>query len=128
MDPQYVKTRRYSTKSDVYSFGMLLLERVTCLKVVHEDTTLAEWNETYHFSEGIERIMTNVDQNMKDQISMMELQIMIRIANLCLQDVAEERTRMRENMNMMQESINIKSSGNLSESDETPFFGKWKLI
>ena len=42
MDPQYMKTRRYSSKSDVYSFGVLLLELITGLKSVHDETILAE--------------------------------------------------------------------------------------
>lgn len=118
IDPQYVRTSRYSTKSDVYSFGVLLLELITGFKSVHEDTPLAEWTQTYRFSEGIDRFMTIVDQNLIDEIDMMELQIMIKIANLCLGDSSEERSSMREIMTMMQDNIKINANRNLSDGDE----------
>eukprot|EP00253_Pinus_taeda_P012032 PITA_12032 len=126
MDPEYQKTRRYSAKSDVYSFGVLLLELITGLKALHEGTPLAEWTQPYR-SEGIYRFMTIVDGNMKDDINMMELQIMIQIANLCLLGIGEERSSMREIVKMMRESRNIKANGKLSDSDEAPFLGNGNL-
>lgn len=127
MDPQYVKTNRYSAKSDVYSFGVLLLELMTGLKPLHEDTPLAEWSETYRFSEGIDRFMTIVDRNMTEHINTMELQNMIKVANLCLRDISEERSSMREIVNLMQETRNIKANGNLSNGGEGPSLGNTNL-
>jgi len=122
MDPQYVRTRRYSAKSDVYSFGVLLLELITGLKSLHDDTPLAEWSQTYR-SEGIDRFITIVDQNMIPHINMMELQNMIKIVNVCLAEISEERSSMREILNMMQETRNINSNENLSEGAEAPSLG-----
>jgi len=100
MDPQYVKTRRYSSKNDVYSFGVLLLELMTDFKSLHEDTPLAEWTQSYR-SEGIEKFMTIVDRNLIDHINTTELQNMIKIASLCLAEISEERSLMRGIVNMM---------------------------
>lgn len=102
MDPQYMKTQRYSVKSDVYSFGVLLLELITGLKALHEDTPLAEWTQPYRFREDIDTFVTIVDRNLIDPITSMELQKMIQIANLCLRDITEERPSMRQIVNMMQ--------------------------
>ena len=114
-------------KSDVYSFGVLLLELITGLKSLHEDTPLAEWTQTYRLSEGIDIFMTIVDRNLIDHIDMMELQNMIKIANLCLLDISGERPSMREIMNMIQDTrnINATANGNLSDGGEA---GKWKLV
>lgn len=54
MDPQYVKTHRYSAKSDVYSIGVLLLELLTGLKSLQEERPLAEWTQSYRLREGVD--------------------------------------------------------------------------
>jgi serine/threonine protein kinase len=92
MDPQYVKTRRYSAKRDVSSFGVLLLELLTGLKSLHEETPLAEWTQSYRLSEGVDIFMAIVDPTVIDHINAMELQIMIKIANIFLRDIGEERS------------------------------------
>jgi len=127
MDPQYMKTHRFSAKSDVYSFGVLLLELMTGLKSLHEDTPLAEWTQTYRLSEDIDMFMTIVDRNMMGHINTMEVQNMIKVANLCLRDLSEERSSMREIVNMMQETRNLKANGNLSDGGEAPLLGNGKL-
>lgn len=127
MDPQYVKTGRYSAKSDVYSFGVLLLELITGLKSVHDDTPLAEWSETYR-SEGTERFMRIVDRNVIEHTNMMEVHIMIKIANLCLRDISEERPSMREIVNRIQETRNMGANEKLSSNGgESPLLGNENL-
>lgn len=128
MDPQYVKTRKYSSKSDVYSFGVLLLELMTGFKLLHEDTPLAEWTQSYR-SEGIEKFMTIVDRNLINHINTTELQNMIKIANLCLAEISEKRSLMREIMNMMQETQNLNAANeSLSDGGGSSLSGKWKLM
>lgn len=104
-----------------------MLELMTGLKSVHEDTPLAEWTQTYRLSEDIDMFMTIVDRNMMGHINTMELQNMIKVANLCLRDLSEERTSMREIVNMMQETRNLKANGNLSDGGEAPLLGNGNL-
>lgn len=52
---------------------------------------------------------------------------MIKIANICLRDIGEERSSMGEIVNTMQETRNINSNENLSEGAEAPSLGNGNL-
>lgn len=94
VDTCYLNTGLVSPKSDVYSFGVLLLELITGLKSIQGSETLAGWTEECRKKDDIEALVTLLDPKLNGNANLVQLRVLINVANSALLHNSEGRPDM----------------------------------
>ncbi|XP_056699060.1 probable LRR receptor-like serine/threonine-protein kinase At5g63710 isoform X2 [Spinacia oleracea] len=103
--PEYLSTGKSSEKTDVFGYGITLLELMTGQRAI--DFSRLEEEEDVLLVDHIKKLLKEkrlhdiVDNNLK-AYDPKEVEMIVQVALLCSQNVAEERPRMAEVVKMLQ--------------------------
>uniref|UniRef100_A0A7N0ZYW6 non-specific serine/threonine protein kinase n=1 Tax=Kalanchoe fedtschenkoi TaxID=63787 RepID=A0A7N0ZYW6_KALFE len=103
--PEYLSTGQSSEKTDVYGFGILLLELITGQralefgKAANQKGVMLDWVKKI-YQEG--KLDMLIDNDLKKNYDMVELQEMVQVAMLCTQYLPIHRPRMSEVVRMLE--------------------------
>ncbi|KAI3778234.1 hypothetical protein L2E82_07373 [Cichorium intybus] len=114
VDPQFLKTHRYSRKADIYSFGVVLLEVLTGTsawrdKIIPSPELIdrAVWIQQYITSHTLNRI---VDSRVVSQIQPRCLERFAYTASKSLQNDPKKRPSMTEVVALLESALALQSS------------------
>ncbi|KAI3519967.1 hypothetical protein L1887_09187 [Cichorium endivia] len=101
LDPDYYWSYQLTDKSDVYSFGVLLLEILTCQKVIDFNRPTDDVNLVAYIKRIVngERLVDAIDQSLKIHATSLEIDAMIAfglLAMSCLEEHREKRPSMKD--------------------------------
>ncbi|CAM8950497.1 unnamed protein product [Rhodiola kirilowii] len=103
--PEYLSTGQSSEKTDVYGFGILLLELITGQrafefgKASNQKGVMLDWVKKIYQEEKLDML---IDNDLKKNYEMVELQEMVQLAMLCTQYLPVHRPRMSEVVRMLE--------------------------
>ncbi|KAL2612110.1 hypothetical protein R1flu_023802 [Riccia fluitans] len=95
MDPEFLRTGRYSEKSDIFSYGVVILELITGRKALEKGyMRMTDWVGQY--LEEPEELMKIVDPKLKDEFIAEELLTVAEIARSCIDLQPNNRPTIRD--------------------------------
>ncbi|KAK8687819.1 hypothetical protein V6N13_086615 [Hibiscus sabdariffa] len=104
--PEYLSTGKSSERTDVFGYGIMLLELVTGQRAIdfsrleeEDDVLLLDHVKKLEREKRLDAI---VDQNLKKNYNIEEVEAMIQVALLCTQSSPEERPAMSEVVRMLE--------------------------
>lgn len=103
--PEYLSTGQSSEKTDVFGFGILLLELITGQraldfgKAANQKGVMLDWVKKIHQEKKLEML---VDEDLKNDYDLIELEEMVQVALLCTQFLPSKRPKMSEVVRMLE--------------------------
>ncbi|KAK4770742.1 hypothetical protein SAY87_031274 [Trapa incisa] len=118
MAPEYALWGHLSYKADVYSFGVLTLEIVSgrnnnCFVPGDDCTCLLDW--ACHLQQS-SRLMELVDEKLKPELNLHEVETVVRVAIQCTNASASLRPTMSEVVSMLEGRIPVPESGSAAST------------
>ncbi|MCO5574290.1 hypothetical protein L7F22_028072 [Adiantum nelumboides] len=100
--PEYVECDQVTSKTDVYSFGVVLLELISGRKAIDlqrpkGEISLVEWARHHHH-----RIHELVDQRITESLDVLELDLMVKAATICIKRDPQARPGMSQVLRILE--------------------------
>ncbi|XP_021896378.1 putative wall-associated receptor kinase-like 16 [Carica papaya] len=98
LDPEYLHTSQLTEKSDVYSFGVVIVELLTGKKALSFERPEEQRNLAMYFLVAVkeERLVEILDDHVKNEYKVEQLETVANLAKRCLRVRGEERPTMKE--------------------------------
>ncbi|KAI3506186.1 hypothetical protein L1887_28542 [Cichorium endivia] len=105
LDPVYFKTGILTKRSDIYSFGIVLMEVLCGRPAYEEGSGFLGPLATLKYEEG--KLSEIIDPNLRKQMSADSLDVFSALAYQCLKNKQEERPRMIEVVEKLEEVLGL---------------------